>query len=83
MNGAGKRATRSDKLTRVNAGLDKFTHDKLRSLAFACDIPKTNLAAVIIETALNTPSFINAIQERYGAGKNRVIPIWKNGEVYF
>lgn len=83
-----QRKRRVDKKTRVNPALDDFTHQKLQRLALACSTPgqtvsKTVLAGEIIELALNTPSFINHLQDMHHADKFRVIPLTHQGRVTF
>jgi hypothetical protein len=43
-----KKELHGNKKIRVNASLDKDTHDKLKKLAISCDMTKTMLAYEII-----------------------------------
>lgn len=81
--GESPRKVRSDKKTNVNPALDQDTHKKLKRLALACDVSKTSLAAEIIQIALNTPSFINYLQQLHEASDFRVIPMKENGRITY
>lgn len=83
MNQQGVRKTRSDKKVRVNPALNQKTHLKLQKLAVACNVPKTQLAADIIELALNIPEIINYLQDYHGASEYRIIPLREDGQVVF
>jgi hypothetical protein len=78
-----ERKTRSDKKIRVNTGLSPTLHHKLQRLSIACGVPKTVLASEIIDAALNSPEFINSIQDFHGANEFRVIPVNVDGEILF
>jgi hypothetical protein len=78
------RKERSDKKTRVNASLDKDTHDKLKKLAISCDMTKTMLAAEIIEMAVNHEGIIDWFQNQYNQNDAyRVIPVQQAGKLYY
>lgn len=81
----GERKTRSDKKTNVNSALDALTHKKLQKLALACStkrtVSKTALAAWIIQKALNSPSFIDEVQEAFGV-EERLIPLTADGRLF-
>lgn len=78
------RKTRSDKKIHVNPALDHDTHEKLFRLAISCSMTKTQLAEIIIKTAVNTPELINFFQDRYNIIEQyRVRPIIENGRVFY
>ncbi|MFT9848983.1 hypothetical protein [Aneurinibacillus sp. REN35] len=82
--GGEVRKVRSDKKTRVNPALSADTHDKLERLAFACSVPKTVLAADIIDLCVNNTNIIDYLQTKYEApDKRRVIPIVENGVITY
>ncbi|MGG2201863.1 hypothetical protein [Paenibacillus validus] len=71
-----QRKTRSDKKHKVLPALDFDTHHKLKRLALACDITKTELAAAIIKMAVNHPEIIKWFQDKHPGPKEfRVIPV--------
>ena len=80
---------RSDSKVHVNPALSQNTHYKLQRLALECSslerkVTKTELAASIIETALNTSSFIDFIQGQYRVpNERRLIPVIVDGQVRF
>jgi hypothetical protein len=79
-----KRRERYDKKIRVNAGLDKDTHEKLEKLAFVVDVPKTILAGVLIELCVNNSNIIDHIQKIYRVKDDRrIIPVVENGTVSY
>lgn len=56
--------------------ISRDAHKKLQLLALACSINKTQLAAEIIEMAVNNPEIINWFQDKYKVRqKERIIPI--------
>jgi hypothetical protein len=70
------RKTRSDKKVPVLPKLDHDTHYKLKRLALACDISKTQLAAEIIRMAVNHTDIIHWFQKKHkGPDEFRVIPV--------
>lgn len=69
------RKTRSDKKVPVLPKLDQNTHKKLKRLALACDISKTQLAAECIELCLSHADVVNWFQEKYDANEFRIIPV--------
>lgn len=78
------RKERSDKKTRVNAGLSQSDHKKLERLAFAVAMPKTILAAELISLCLNNPNIVTYVQKKFEADpQRRVIPVVDNGEVTY
>lgn len=81
--GESQRKVRSDKKINVNPALDQDTHRKLKRLALACDVSKTALAAEIIRIAVNTPSFVNYLQQLHEADEFRVIPMSENGGITY
>lgn len=79
------RKTRSDKKIHVNPALDHDTHEKLFRLAISCSMTKTQLAELIIKTAVNTPELIRFFQDRYNVIEQyRVMPVIdKDGRVFY
>lgn len=73
--GLRERKTRSDKKHKVLPALDHDSHHKLKRLALACDITKTQLAAEIIKLAVNHPDIIHWFQNKYNADEFRIIII--------
>lgn len=75
---------RSDKKTRVNASLDKDTHEKLKKLAISCEMTKTMLAADILKMALNHMDIIEFYQKKYNkSDQYRVIPVKQDGKITY
>jgi hypothetical protein len=75
-----KRRERSDKKIRVNAGVDKDTHEKLEKLAFVVDVPKTILAGVLIELSVNNSKIIDHIQKIYRVKDDQGLFRWLKTE---
>ncbi|MBM7634197.1 hypothetical protein [Geomicrobium sediminis] len=78
------RKERSDKKTRVNAALNQDTHEKLKKLAISCDMPKTILAAHMIEFVVNHPDLIKFYQDQFNTDDQyRIRPINQGGKIYY
>ncbi len=78
------RKTRSDKKIRVAPSLDQETHQLLKQISKACDIPKTELANNIIFLMVRSPDFINYIQDKYNVNRNdRLIPIKDRDKIFY
>lgn len=61
---------------KVLPSISRDAHKKLQLLALVCDINKTQLAAEIIEMAVNSPEIINWFQDKYKVRqKERIVPI--------
>lgn len=78
-----KKKPRSDKKHRVNCSLDQDTFKKLKRLAIACDEKPTPLANDLIKIILNSPEWVNFIQDKYEAGEFRIIPIKDQGKTIY
>ncbi|MCU9601745.1 hypothetical protein [Pallidibacillus thermolactis] len=79
-----KKELHGNKKIRVNASLDKDTHDKLKKLAISCDMTKTMLAYEIIKLAVNHVDIIDFFQDRYNQDERyRIIPVRKDGKTYY
>ena len=83
------RRKRADSKVHVNPALSQNTHYKLQRLALECSslerkVTKTELAAFIIETALNTSTFIDFLQSHHRVPKERrLIPVVIDGQARF
>jgi hypothetical protein len=80
-----ERKERVDKGVRVNPNLPKEYHEKLQQLALACNyMKKTNLAALLIKIALDSPEVVNGLQDIHNKNKVlRITPARSNGEVKY
>jgi hypothetical protein len=55
---------------------------KLDRLSISCGLPAATIASIILESGLNSPSFINSLQDKYNRHSQfRVTPIVENGTV--
>jgi hypothetical protein len=80
----GERKQRSDEKIRVNAGLSQDSHAKLEQLSYSVQMPKTILAATLIELCLNNPDIINYIQNINAVPNGRrIIPVSENGNISY
>lgn len=72
------------KVNRVNLSLDNKTTVKLSKLATACGMPKTTLAALLVELCLDDPIMVNKLQKDYNKhAAHKVMPINVNGEIKY
>ena len=79
-----KRATRSDKKIRVNITTTQDTHRKLKKLAISCNMSKTALAEDLIRMCVNHTDIIEWYQKQHNTeDEYRIIPILKDGKVYY
>lgn len=72
------------RVNRVNLSLDNKTMVKLSKLATACGLPKTTLAALLVERCLDDPVLVAKLQQEFGKYEAyKVLPINVNGEIKY
>jgi hypothetical protein len=78
------RKERKDKRERITVTIDEELHDKLKRLAFACDMSKTALSAEILRIVLNNENWINFLQDKFQADqKYRITPVRQGGKLIY
>lgn len=71
-----KRGVGEKRCVRVSCSMTNETHKKLKRLAVACDLPPATLLAIILESSVNSPAFVNALQDKYNKNPQyRVVPM--------
>jgi len=82
----GNRKERSDKKKRIYPYLKHETYRRLNRISKPCDVSVHEIAADFLNAAVNTPAFVNWIQDKYkvaGDDPLRVIPLIENGKVHY
>lgn len=81
-----ERKERKDKKKRIFPYLKHETYRRLNRLSKSCDVSVHELAADLLDATVNTPAFINWIQDKHKVAADdplRVIPLIENGKVRF
>lgn len=72
------------RVCRVGINLTNEMNNKLSRLATSCGIPKTTLAALLVERCLDDPVIVSKLQQEFNKHEAyRVLPISVNGETKY
>lgn len=72
------------RVCRVGVNLTNKTNNKLSKLATACGMPKTTLAALLVERCLDDPLLISKLQQEFNKhAAYKVMPVKVNGETEY
>jgi hypothetical protein len=76
-----KRGIGGKRCVRRSISITAEVESKLKRLSISCDLPPATIAAIVLEHGLNSPSFINWLQDRYNKNEQyRCTPIIENTE---
>ena len=72
------------RVCRVGINLTNKQNNKLNRLAVACGMPKTTLAALLVERSLDDPILVSKLQQEFNKhAAYKVLPIKKDGETEY
>lgn len=72
------------RVCRVGINLTNEMNSKLSRLAVACGMPKTTLAALLVERCLDDPIIVSKLQQEFNKhAAYKVLPINVNGETKY
>lgn len=72
------------RVCRISVNVTNKMNNKLTKLATACGMPKTTLAALLIERCLDDPVIVSKLQQEFNKhAAYKVLPINRNGETEY
>ena len=79
-----KRNKKSGERIRTNLTIDSDTQQKLKHLAYSCDMSPSSLAYLLLKFSLNNEALVEHFEKKYNADPNdRVTIIKSNGKIYY
>lgn len=79
-----KRNKKTTERIRLNLTIDPDMQQKLRHLAYSCDMTSSSLAYLLLKFSLNNEALVEHFEKKYNTNPNdRVMIVKSDGKIYY